>query len=66
MNKREYDIIGQIMQEVYDFTRQGTNDNYLDGKYDTWFVTVNLLCSRLEEEYPKTFHRDKFLKACGV
>lgn len=65
MNQKEYELIAEALREVHEFTRVGTNVDYLDGKYECWRMTVSLLSSVFERNYP-SFDRDKFRKACGL
>jgi len=59
MNQKEYEIIANI------FYLSMIQLNTV-GEADLWHKMVNLMADTLEMNFPTTFHRTKFLKACGL
>lgn len=67
MNAKEYNLIaGAIVRtaQVTAFTER--NKVKRDAKFAALHLLVADLIGTLSHEYPKTFDKDKFLKACGV
>ena len=67
MNAKEYNLIaGAIVRtaQVTAFTEK--NRVKREAKFAALHLLVADLAGTLSHEYPKTFDRSKFLKACGI
>jgi len=59
MNQKEYNLIAEVIRYAIDKEYPSSNTEVIEklAKYMTL---------KLEFNYPKTFDRTKFLKACGI
>jgi len=56
MNQKEFLIIAGVLRDMYDMPLW----------HDVTGITIFKFTEALEQNYPKTFDRDKFMKACGL
>lgn len=57
MNQREYELIAYILSYMPNFTGIKISDHER---------IVLQFAATLQENYPKSFDKDKFMKACGL
>lgn len=57
MNMKEYELIAASIRRWY---------GLMNVQYLTLWELVDDMANSFEVAYPKTFDRDKFLKACGI
>lgn len=66
MTKKDYILIAGVLKEVGEFAQIPTADKkYNNGKYDSYYMAVNKLSGRFEQDNDK-FKREVFLRECGI